>query len=397
MTPASLRRWFWIHKWSSLICTAFLLLICITGLPLVFEEQISNWLDDSLPYVAVPAGAPNVSLDRLIETGKQMYPGQIITSIFVDDDEPRVVISMAPSWQVYEANDRSSHWIKFDAHTGQVLKQSKPFGADGPRFLGIMLNLHKDLFVDLPGELFMGTMAVLFVVALVSGALIYGPFMRKLDFGTVRVNRSSRVKWLDLHNMMGVITLAWAFVVGATGVMNELSTPLFALWQRTDVKAMLAPLQGKATPAPSELSSPQAAFATAKAALPDMVANSIVFPGAPFGTPYHYVIWTKGQTPLTARLFSPVLVDAKTGMLVSVVAMPWYLRVLEVSRPLHFGDYGGLPLKIIWALLDLVTIAVLGSGLYLWLSRRASVAAEAEDELVASHAAAPPLLYGQAE
>ena len=56
-------------------------------------------------------------------------------------------------------------------------------------------------------------------------------------------------------------------------------------------------------------------------------------------------------------------------MLVSAVAMSWYLRALELSRPLHFGDYGGMPLKIIWVLLDLVAIAVLGSGLYLWLSR----------------------------
>ncbi len=64
--------------------------------------------------------------------------------------------------------------------------------------------------------------------------------------------------------------------------------------------------------------------------------------------------------------------------------MPWYLRTLEVARPLHFGDYGGLPLKIIWALLDLVTIAVLGSGLYLWLARRKSPVeqqiAELEDD-----------------
>ena len=37
---------------------------------------------------------------------------------------------------------------------------------------------------------------------------------------------------------------------------------------------------------------------------------------------------------------------------------------------LHFGDYGGLPLKILWALLDVVTIVVLGSGLYLWWARR---------------------------
>jgi len=41
-----------------------------------------------------------------------------------------------------------------------------------------------------------------------------------------------------------------------------------------------------------------------------------------------------------------------------------------LSRPLHFGDYGDLPLKILWAVLDLLTILVLGSGLYLWLGKR---------------------------
>jgi uncharacterized iron-regulated membrane protein len=61
-----------------------------------------------------------------------------------------------------------------------------------------------------------------------------------------------------------------------------------------------------------------------------------------------------------------VLVDARSGRLTAIVSMPWYLRLLEVARPLHFGDYGGLPLKIIWALFDLATIAVLVSGLYLW-------------------------------
>ncbi len=48
-----------------------------------------------------------------------------------------------------------------------------------------------------------------------------------------------------------------------------------------------------------------------------------------------------------------------------VVDLPWYLRAIQVSRPLHFGDYGGLPLKIICLVLDLITIVVLGSGLYL--------------------------------
>jgi uncharacterized iron-regulated membrane protein len=42
---------------------------------------------------------------------------------------------------------------------------------------------------------------------------------------------------------------------------------------------------------------------------------------------------------------------------------------------LHFGDYGGMPLKILWALFDLATIVVLISGLYLWFARRESTEA----------------------
>ena len=79
--------------------------------------------------------------------------------------------------------------------------------------------------------------------------------------------------------------------------------------------------------------------------------------------------------PLTSRLNTPVLVDGATGALTTVARMPWYLTALELSRPLHFGDYGGMPLKIIWALLDLITIVVLVSGLYLWLARRRATGA----------------------
>jgi uncharacterized iron-regulated membrane protein len=397
MTRSALRGWFWVHKWSSLVCTLFLLLICISGAPLVFKEELAELLDDGLPHAEVADGTPSVSLDRLVETSRQMYPGQTIISVFSDDDEPKIVVFLAQSWEAYKANRRAMHWIRFDAHTGRVLKESKPFDADGMTFLTFMLRLHREMFVGLPGELFFGSMALLFVAAIVSGMVIYSPFMRRLDFGTVRADRSPRLKWLDLHNLLGVVTLAWALVVGTTGVINELSTPLFALWQQTDVKSMLDRMRDKPVVQAAEASSPQAALDVVKAAFPDKVATSVAFPGSPFGSPYHYLVWTKGKEPLTSRLFSPVLVDARSGELVSEVTMPWYLRALELSRPLHFGDYGGLPLKIIWILLDLVTIVVLGSGLYLWFSRHRSSVAEAEQELIASHAALSTLRREPAE
>ncbi|MFT3815619.1 MAG: PepSY-associated TM helix domain-containing protein [Acidovorax sp.] len=369
-TMKHLRTWAAIHKWSSLACTLFLLVICLTGLPLIFSEEIGHWLDDDPPYATLPTGTPTASLDGMVSESQRRYPGQIVTFIFVDDDEPQVVVGMAPSWQSFEDEPRRNHTLKFDARTAQLLKESDPPERSHMRFMQIMLKLHSDLFADLPGELFLGFMGLLFVVAVVSGVVLYGPFMKKLDFGTVRTGRATRLRWLDLHNLLGIVTLAWALVVGATGAMNELSTPLFALWQRTDVQAMLAPWRGKPLPPQTEWASLDTAFASARQALPGMTVISTAFPGSPFGSPHHYLLWAKGETPLTSRLFSPVLVDARTGELTAVVRMPWYLRALEVSRPLHFGDYGGLPLKIIWALLDLITIVVLGSGLYLWLARR---------------------------
>jgi uncharacterized iron-regulated membrane protein len=386
MTRSAFRKWFWVHKWASLICTAFLLLICVTGLPLIFHDEIEQLLDTDPPYASLPANTPTTNLDGIVAKSRQMYPGEIIVATFIDDDEPKIVVTMAPTWEAYTANRKVAHWIKYDARTAQVIRQSKPLTEESQTFLGLMLTLHRDMFAGLPGELFMGAMGLLFVVAVVSGVVIYGPFMRKLDFATVRADRSPRLKWLDLHNMIGVVTLGWALVVGVTGVINELSKPMFMLWQNTDVRAMLEPYKGSSMPSTAELSSVQQAFETAQAAVPDMRVTSVVFPGAPFGSPYHYLLWAKGKEPLTSRLFSPVLVDARSGKLEGVVQMPWYLRALEISRPLHFGDYGGMPLKIIWALLDLVTIIVLGSGLYLWLSRRTSPAAEADTELVESNA-----------
>jgi uncharacterized iron-regulated membrane protein len=77
----------------------------------------------------------------------------------------------------------------------------------------------------------------------------------------------------------------------------------------------------------------------------------------------------RGRDALTARLYQPILVDAQTAQVTDSRRLPWYLTALLISQPLHFGDYGGIGMKILWALLDLATIVVLGSGVYLWLRR----------------------------
>ena len=165
-----------------------------------------------------------------------------------------------------------------DARTGDVLLDGPLYSQDRFSFMGIMLSLHVDLFASLPGELFLGFMGLLFCVAIVSGVVLYGPFMKKLEFGTVRASRSTRLKWLDLHNLLGIVTLVWAFV-GLTGVVNELSTPLFRLWQSTELVGILEPYKGQGIPA--ELASVQAAADTRARPCPAPRFPSSPFPATP--------------------------------------------------------------------------------------------------------------------
>jgi len=362
LTARKIKIWSSVHTWTSLICTAFLLLLCITGLPLIFYHEIDHLTSATAEPATMPANAPRADLDRIVAAGKAQRPHEVVQYLTWDGDEPELVhFFSAP--KIDDTN--VTGMVVFDNRTGEIL--GKPPLQEGVMY--VMYKLHVDLFAGLPGKLFLGFMGLLFVAAIVSGVVVYGPFMRRLDFGTVRKDRSTRLKWLDLHNLIGVVTLAWVLVVGFTGVINTLADVLLKVWQADQLAAMVAPYKDK-PPLTGPSSSVQAAVDTALRAAPGMKPAFVAWPGTPLSSGHHYGVFMRGDAPFTSRLFKPVLIDAETGALTDTRELPWYMKALLVSQPLHFGDYGGMPLKIVWALLDIASIIVLGSGLYLWVARR---------------------------
>lgn len=355
-----MRLWVQVHTWTSLISMIFLLILCLTGLPLIFHEEIDHLFEDEIAAPAMPADTPLLPLDRLIAAAKQQLPEQHALFVSLKQAEPLIVVAMSPTAIPVPGQ---FHRLTVDARTGVVLGEEAPH----QDVMDVILRIHRDMFTGLPGELFLGLMGLVFSASIVSGVVVYWPFMRRLQFGTVR-DRSARLKWLDLHNLLGIVTVSWALAVGLTGTINTLAVPLFDLWRAKTMPALLAPYQGKPL---AEAKSIEAAVGAVRTAFPDRLVTSITLPTTTrFGSPQHLMIWTKGRTPFTARMFKPVLVDAQDSSKMVAPELAWYLTALQVSRPLHFGDYGGLPLKIIWAVLDLITIIVLCSGLYLWAAKR---------------------------
>jgi len=364
MTAQSVKWWSRIHKWTSLVCTLFLLMLCITGLPLIFHDEIDDFFDSAgVSARDLPADTPQASLNRIVDAARARYPQRHVQGLNWDQDRANIINVFLSEAPIPPLGKRLLK-LWFDSRTAEFLDEDAQEGG----LMRAIRIIHREMFLGLPGELFLGAMGLLFVAAIVSGVVLYAPFMRRLGFGDVRRTSAARIKWLDLHNLLGVVTLVWLMAVGLTGIMNTISLPLFSAWRAEVLPELIAPYQGK--PPITRLGSIDDAVAVARNALGHNVPVSVVLPTqARFGTPRHFIVWTKGTTAITSRLLTPALIDAENGQLVTARGLPWYLRALQVSRPLHFGDYGGLPLKIIWALLDLVTIVVLGSGIFLWAGK----------------------------
>lgn len=365
MKQRTIRVWYLVHKWSSIICTAFLLMLCVTGLPLIFHDEIDHLIagDVAGEMRGVASSQGGLPLDVMVKKALDARPGEVPLFMAFDNETPILTVTTGPAPDAPAAKMTIQ---LFDRTTG------KPAGAvvEGEGVMGFILQLHTDMFLGLGGMLFLGLMGFLFFIALVSGTVLYAPFMRKLPFGTLRTQRSPRLKWIDYHNLLGIVALAWASVVGLTGVINTLATPITQLWQASELSEMTKAYAGKEALPPSRYGSLDLAMGKAKKALPGLNPQFIAFPGGAYSSKHHYAVFFQGSTPLTERLFTPALIDADTGELTDVRKMPWYMQALSLSQPLHFGDYGSLPLKILWALLDLFTIVILGSGLYLWLGKR---------------------------
>lgn len=362
MTRAAIRRWQWLHRWSSLVSTTFLLMLCVTGLPLIFEQEIEAAMQAPLPAPVVDP--PDV--DALIGRAIAARPGSAVRQLYFPPDRRLVEIEVSTPRQ---SEDESGHF-RFDMRSGDAVPE-----AVGSPVLDVIRELHVEMFASLPGSLLLGAMALLMLVAIVSGVALYGPFTRKLPFGTVRPAR--RARWLDLHNLLGIATVGWLSVVGLTGAVNTLADPVARQWQQTGLAAMAAPfLHG---PTPDRLVPVAGVIRDAERAAPGMWVTGVYYPGSPFATPRHYGVYLRGATPVTSRLLTPMLVDAATGRIDAVGRMPLHVNALLLSQPLHFGDYGGLPLKLIWATFDVAAIIVLVTGLWLF-AKRGRVARDGADE-----------------
>jgi uncharacterized iron-regulated membrane protein len=180
--------------------------VCFTGAVLVFRDQIDCWQH---PYRKVEAlGRPWKNLEELraaVEAdfprnppnGMLLYPGR----------QDRALLFYVPEQPFRE--------VFVDPYTGQITG-SRTSGAWG----GWLRGLHVRLQLRW-GRWLVGGLGVVLLVSLLSGALIYGRFLRgprRMGLAWYQL-RPGKLARRDLHRFIGVSSLAFNLLLAVTGVV----------------------------------------------------------------------------------------------------------------------------------------------------------------------------------
>jgi uncharacterized iron-regulated membrane protein len=108
-----LKTWLLVHTWASLVCTGCLLLLCLTGLPLICKDEIGTLFDHDVTAPSRSTDTPAISLDHFVAAAQQRYPHEFVR-FFWDRDHPNVIkLSIVPT---PDADPELSHMLALDAH-----------------------------------------------------------------------------------------------------------------------------------------------------------------------------------------------------------------------------------------------------------------------------------------
>jgi uncharacterized iron-regulated membrane protein len=358
MKPSTTRWLLNLHRWCGVAVSANLLILALTGVILIFHDEI----DDALGVVqSAQAGNNHTSLARAIELARAAEPGAHAVFLFADEQEHPGIAFVGMAKSSRKLDDATP--LAIDLRQGKLLPRPDFDGS----FTGIVLRLHAELFAGPVGRLLVGLVALALLVSLTTGAIVYGPMMKRFAFGLVRRDRARRTLLADLHKLVGAATFGWILLVSVTGLFLSLGSVALQVYSATELKTLGAPFAKQ--PIVEDLQTVDAAVESAERATQG-AWSIIALPGSDLASPRHYTVLLKGGSGVSSRMLTLALVDALAPEHAEAHQLPLYLKGLLLSEPLHFGDYGGLPLKLVWTLFSLATVVLSASGVWVFFIGR---------------------------
>ncbi|GGC44505.1 hypothetical protein GCM10011371_34910 [Novosphingobium marinum] len=345
------------HSALGLVCCAALYLICATGTAIVLYEEWQRFEQRDAPEMtAIEPASVQRGIENVLASERDR---SVATHLYVHlptEDLPRTTITT-------------------DTQAVHVDEQGRIAMPEENAWAEFLLALHYRL--NLPavvGMSLVGLFGSMLVALTLSGIVAHPRIFR--DAFRLRARRGDDVATLDWHNRLAVWTTPFALAIALTGAMIGLfyisGSSLAASAYGGDSEAALAPVfgaepEGDTSPAPIANVVPALAFMERE---------------YPKTHPYYVILHDPGTAgqhmQIVAKhprrlIFGEYYAFSGSGAFRGTAGMADGTvgqQLAASTYNLHFGNYGGLPVKIAYILFGLAMAVVVATGTFIWLDKR---------------------------
>src|SRR3954470_13517601 len=376
---------FQLHVSTGLVTGLYALFIGVTGAALVFRSDLQQLAYPEF-FAHAAAGASLAGPETVIATLEQRFPGYRFSGFDYPSDRRGTFLA-------YLAKDAELRTVFLDAERGTLIGE---LPRDG--WIQQLQELHFTFLMGQPGYLFNGIGASCLLVMCVTGIVVWWPGLAGVAQAfTIHLDRGwRRIVW-ELHGAAGIWSVALLIAWAVSGIYFSFPGPFRQATERVMTLTPYASLQSgppRSAPAPAAGD----LVRRAQARVPGAQLARFGVPSGERGT--YSVTLARGHhgdgdssdevTVYFDRYTGAELsVTDQTGRTTGDVFLTWLGRI-------HVGNFGGMPIKIVWFVAGFVFPLLFVTGVVMWWNRfvrpRVDVADGSNIRLAGADALVPGLL-----
>ncbi len=384
MKSISLKKLFLMHSWVGIVTAILLFIVCFTGaLAVLSRPELKIWANPELHQLNA---LPSEKITEIINTYHKAVPKEFGENIHVYLPTGHNTHLLTVLFESHHGDENYSeaaaYAYQFDPRNYQLVNEY--YGAtsyfyehrktDAPSFIG---HFHADLHLGRPiGLILTGFLGLTLLVSTATGLFIHRQFFKELF--TFRRKKPLDVIINDGHKIMGIWGSLFHAVIGFTGAFLGLATVILLpaaafvsfggdqdklIEKFTAIPEPAISEQFQATDINIILHDAQTRYPKAK-----IVDLTIMAHNDANAEVYMRLI---GGEQVASQLLKYHGSGEFVKSMSSFGDIPGAsIKVLELLFPLHFGNFAGLFVKLIWVFLGLTTALLPLSGMMMWLSKR---------------------------
>jgi uncharacterized iron-regulated membrane protein len=404
MEKSLTQRMDWLHTWFGLVLGWLAFALFLTGTLSVFWLEIQHWAQPELHGAKMlsPEATVQYSLDYL----RKVAPNSRRWSVYMPDLERHPLLVL--------------HWL--DENDAQQFARLVPDGSgrevttvtNGGRFFVDFHWTFNRVVPDLQGRTFRwtymlsGFVAMAFLICTITGLIVHKKIFR--NFFTFRRDaKLAQTRWLDAHNVLGVLSWPFQFMIVLSGLVFYCY-----LYIPTGMQ-MAARYPAPPRAAVAGGGGPGMLWGRFSSEAVGIVPGNLIEPGNPapnvpiadlfaqaqkqMGTLSSFTVNNPNRDNATVRFGGPrarpdvitftsnnMTFDGVTGRVISPAGntVNAVQKITNVFGGIHFAFYGGTAMRLLYFLCGAAGTIMVGCGLVMFTAKRRAKA----------HSAAAGRFYG---